>query len=551
MNVLFYLNTLFIIAIIFFTTFIFIDKGTKHFIERNRLVFIIIFALAIIYKLPFDFSFFQGLEYEDSYLANSVSRYLMHNRDNTEPFLATTCSVGAIDNCTFSSTHSGNLNGLPIILSTLNEIIGYNVKTVSIINLMFSIISAISIFLICYKLNKSHIFGLIASIVFITCPILNSFHTSSLFETSSSSLIVISLFLFILYFENKLSNRNGFILFMVMIVVNLISIHFKRENIIVLSFPFVFLFIRLIDNRKTVKIKKKGVLLYSVFLLGLVFYYFYVLNISDSLEIEREYAIGNSFQLKFFIPLFKMFLKGFSNFQWFYFYSIFCIIGILLIIFDAKNNPLLLYPLIIFFVFIVINSIHHRSYYFVRSGEVSAFDSLRHINMLSPFFSIVSGYGIFRLFEFLSCKIVRKNKLRAYVYPIIALILIHLLILGYSTRNELIAIEKHNRIEPVSVLLESVDQEKDVVITDQSILLHNYCQESLTIIELTALGEYVSEDEVNDLLKKSNIYFLWKGYFNESVFRERYKNSIDIVERFKLTEVAEGDGYEVLKLVSN
>lgn len=547
--ILYYLNILLITAIFLMMYYILINKRTKIFVGKYYLVLILIIILSLIYKLPFDFTFFQGLEYEDSYLANSVSRYLIYNRNNTEPFyLATTCGIGALNNCIVNSTHSGNLIGLSSIVWSINEFLGYNIKNIAIVNLVFSIISALSIFLISYKINRSYLFGLIASIVFITTPVLNSFHTSSLFETSSSSLIVISLLVFILYFGNRNSGKNSFVLFLIMITINLVSIHFKRENIIIISFPFIMLFIRLLKSKKSLWHGLKDLLPYLIFLIGVGLYYVYILDIPSSLEVERNYAIGNSFQLKFFIPLFTMFIKGFSTFSWFYFFSLFVIVGIIFAFSDIKKNPSLLYPLVVFIVFILINSIHHRSYYFVRSGSVSAFDSLRHINMLSPFFAIISGYGIYKLIEFVKSLNIIRGKLVLIIYPVVISLFIHLFILSYITRKDLIEIEQSNRIIPISELLKSVDQNNDVVITDQSILLHNYCQENLTIIEFTALGNHINEDEIRTLLKKSDIYFLWKEYFNESVFRNRYKNSIETLEKFNLSEVSEGDGFEVLKL---
>ena len=549
--ILFFLNILFITTISLTIYYILINKRAKIFVSKYYLVFILIITLSLIYKLPFDFTFFQGLEYEDSYLANSVSRYLMYNRNNSEPFyLATTCGIGALNNCIENSIHSGNLFGLPSIVWSINELVGYNIKNIAIVNLVFSIISTISIFLISYKINRSYLFGLIASIVFITTPILNSFHTSSLFETSSSSLVVISLLVFILYFENRNSGKSSFVLFLIMITINLISIHFKRENIIIISFPFIMLFIRLLESKKRLKHTIKDLLPYLMFLIGVGFYYVYILDIPSSLEVERNYAIGNSFQVKFFLPLFTMFLKGFSTFRWFYFFGLFVIVGIAFVFSDLKNNPLILYPLIIFIIFILINSIHHRSYYFVRSGSVSAFDSLRHINMLSPFFAIICGYGIYKLIEFVKSFNIIRGKLILFVYPIVISLFIHLLILTYITRKDLIDIEQSNRIIPISELLNSVDQNNDIVITDQSILLHNFCQENLTIIEFTALGNSINEHEIRTLLKKSDIFFLWKEYFNESIFRNRYKNSIETLEKFNLSEVSEGDGFEVLKLNS-
>ncbi len=550
MNViLFYLNLLLFLSLILGGYYFIISKNIMKFLRQYSLIVISILVLSIIYKLPYDLNFFLGLEYEDSYLANSVSRFLMYNRSNSNAsFLANTCGIGSLTNCNASFTHSGNLIGLPSIVWVINEIFGYNLNNISFVNFLFSVLSGLSIFFIGYKINRSYLFGFISSIVFITTPIFNSFHTSSLFETSASSLITLSLLLFILYFEKSNNEKNRFVLFLLLVIINLLSIHFKRENIIIISFPFILLFIKFLKYKWDLKKHIVDLLPYLAFLVGLLFYYFNTLDITRSLHVEQDYAIGNSFQFKFFPSLIMMFFNGFSNFSWFYVFGLFTLLGIVYIALDFRKKPNLLYPLIIFLSFIILNTLHHRSYYFVRSGQVTGFESLRHMNMLSPFFSLITGYGIYKLILLAENLNFLKKKFKIILLVLGIPILIHLLILTINVRNEMIRKEQNDRIEPVSFLLNSIDVQKDVILTDQSILFHNYCDPDLLIIDFTTLGVYVQENDLENLLRNYKIHFLWKDYFEEDVFHNRYKNSFKVLENFDLSNSRNGNGFKIIDL---
>lgn len=550
-TILFYLFFLIFVSVFLLLYYVWTNKEISCFIQRYQYVLISIIALSLIYKLPFDFNFFQGLEYEDSYLASSISRYLMYNRDVAESsFLANACGIGSLANCEVSFTHSGNLIGLPVIGWLTNEVFGYNVNNIALINLWFSIISTICIFLIGYKISKTYLLGLISSYVFITTPVLNSLHTSSLFETSSSCFVTLSLLIFILYFEEfkKGNSLNRIVLFLILIFINLLSVHFKRENIIIIFFPLIMLLVSFLKDKKSLIVSLKKLFPYLLFLLGLGVYYIYILDVPMSIKVESDYAIGYPFQLKFFLPLFQMFIDGFATYKWFYIYGIFLIIGIIFIPFNIKRNPLILYPAFILILFLMINSVHHRSYYFVRSGVVTAFDSLRHINMLSPFFAIVTGYGIFRLIQLIKERNFLKGKINVVFYILTFLMSIHLLFLTYQSRVDLIEIEKHNRILPISTLIQSINQEEDIVITDQSILLQNYCEPNLRIIEFTALGDIISNEQINSLMQENRIFLLWKDYFNEDVFRNRYKHSFETLDQINKSVVRNCEGFQIIEL---
>lgn len=509
-----------------------------------------IFFLFLLFKIPNDFKFFKGLEYEDSYLANSVSRFLIYNQRNLEfTFSATTCGIGSLSECEISSIYPSNLIGLPSVLYLVHKIVGYNHINVSFLNLFFAFISLIGIYIFCYKCQNSHEFALISSFVFITTPVFNSFHSSALFETSVSGLIMISLILFVMYFEEKGRSRT-ILLFSSLIVLFVLLIHFKREGIIIILFPLIYVFGGLIRNRDKGGILTQEFGYFLIFCVALGVYYFNVFEIGLGLEMEREYAMGNPFQFKFFIPLVSMFLKGFSNFDWFFIYAPLALIGTFYILIEFKKRPYLSYPLLILVALIFINTLHHRSYYFVRNDVVTSFESLRHINLLSPFFSILAGYGIYK--SVIYCKTRFKKKLVTIgLYSLGILLLPFLFNLSYESRHDLINIETQTRITPIKELIKITQSKDAIVITDQSVLLQNYCSEKLPIIDFAMMGSYLVTADIKKLINQKEVYLLWEDYFEESIFRGRYNRSIKILEELDMITIKRGKGYAIKKLVNH
>ncbi|MCO5725538.1 glycosyltransferase family 39 protein [Robiginitalea marina] len=514
----------------------------------NILQLLFLLILFILFKIPFDFTFFKGLEYEDSYLINASSRFLVYNFQNLDfTFSVTSCGIGSLSQCEIRSVYPSNLMGLPSILWLINEVSGYSPMNISLLNLVFAFMSLIGIYFICSKIFSSSILGLFSSVVFITTPAFNSFHSSSLFETSASALIVLSLLLFLMYFE-KNNSKKSTLLFLSLVAVYMLAIHFKRESIIIISFPVLFILIRFFQRRQKENKKPQGLLPFLVFCCGLIVYYFYALNIGASLEMESEYALGNPFQFKFFKPLFFMFIRGFSNFSWFFVFSPLAILGIILLLNDSKKNPLLLYPLLVFISLLFINTIHHRSYYFVRSEVVNPFESLRHINLLSPFFSIIVGYVLYKTFLFIRT---RLNKIHTVIsiYSVGLIILSFLFYLTQESRQDLINIEFKERITPIMELIELTEPNEAVVITDQTILLQNYCDEKLPIIDFNIVSNYLVSEDIRKLTDKKSVYFLWKDYFNEKIFQERYKKAFSIVNDLNMITIKEGNGFAIKKVI--
>jgi len=556
MTVSIYILLIFLLSLVSMLIYIVINDDISKFLNKNFKYLLGLLLLALIFKLPFDFIFFYGQEYEDSYLASSSSRYLLYNQDQVEhPFQVHTCGVGSLSNCEVSISHSGNLIGLPVLLWAINHLFGFSVNLVSLFNFSCTILSVIGIFYLGYKISSNYLLGLIAAGIYIMTPVLSSFHTSGLFETFSSTMTLFSLILFIDYYEYNLNssyNIKKILIFFTLILVSFASIHIKRENIILVLFPIISLLCTSLNSRRLLIAKLKELIPFGIFIIGLLIYYFFVLKVGISISIENEYAKGFPFQFEFFIPLLKMFIQGYGNLKWFYFFGILLVVSIPFIIYDLKANPYLLYPLLLLLILIFINTVHHRSYYFVRSGSVTAFESLRHINLMSPYYAIISGYVIYKIWRYLKRRSIKNSKISFIIIILFTVgLAAHLMKITYSLRKEFIANEQYDRILPMQRLISTVNEVKDIAITDQSVLLYNYCSPQLRVIEFSVLGNIISEEAFENILMNNSVYLLKHNYFNEPIFYNRYKKSFEIIDKFSQEVVFEEENYKILSIKQN
>lgn len=125
----------------------------------------------------------------------------------------------------------------------------------------------------------------------------------------------------------------------------------------------------------------------------------------------------------------------------------------------------------------------------------------------------------------------------------------YLLYSTYSLRNDLISKERSDRIDPINSVLDVINIKDDIVITDQSILMHNYCSENLLIIDFSIIGKKVLSRDLLNFLSDKNIYFLWKDYYEEYLFKNRYKDAFNVLDKFEFETVMNGDRFAVKKLV--
>ena len=181
MDISLYLNTLFLSTILLIIlSFIYVDSINRIIKDNYKwLLFFIILHLVLI--IPFHNNYFYGLEYEDAYIYNAFARYLLYVTHYVEvdPYLTYCCEMCPLSNCELDVTYSGHLIGFPTFVYLINRIFGFNVNNIVYVNIVFSSITVLFVYIITQILIKESIYAKLVALIFSIAPIINVFHSSS------------------------------------------------------------------------------------------------------------------------------------------------------------------------------------------------------------------------------------------------------------------------------------------------------------------------------------------------------------------------------------
>ena len=549
LNILLFWFTVFTAMFCFTNISYFKENFTTSYKEIATLIII-----ALIAKYPFFQNYFFGLEYEDSYVYDAVARSFLYFQDfSVDPYLTKGCTIGSLNDCQIISTYSGHLITFPSIIYFVFLIFGYSPYTILYINLFFSVTSVILIFQLSKILLNNKTFPFIVSLIYSLTPIMNVFHTSGFSETFSSTFVLLFLYLYFMKFSmqsNKIRNANFYIHWVAIMFSFTFAVLIKRENLILIALPLFTILSNLKGHGIYSLIKKILPLLFTI-LVVVLFYHFYI-DINSSNNAEITDASGNPFNLKYIFVLFPLFIKSFLTFNWFFIFSYSCFVGIILIILKHRNQSNLISILFLFLIYLLIYTIHYRSYYFVKSGSASTFETLRYINNFFPFYCIIAGIPLYYLFEILKNKLLRHSHfLKITIYSTITLLGLLLIIQSHLLKKEFYNIEISNRIMPVTTTIKAI-KETDILVTDEPLLFQIFANSNFSIVDLNSIGNYYKESDFEKLIKNENVFYLKKTYHDESIQLERHPNVFRIINKFKQqTIIKENDNFQLIKLSIN
>jgi hypothetical protein len=532
---------LFLISLILFLIVIFRIRSFRNSILSNYKWILIIMIVAFVSKFPLDSNYFFGLGYEDSYIYNSYARLLLYNKNfEIDPFLTQACCVGPLSNCQGFVTYSGHLIGFPSVIFLLFKLLGYSKYTICIFNFICSLFSILLIFLISKKIIPNKSFAFISSLLYAITPIMGVFHTSSLSETFSSTflLLVFLLYLTEIDLKNKLENSDNFILWVSLLSSLLFTVLIKRENLIILLLPSITIILSSLEGKYQLKRYIYKLIPYFAMGLFIIFLYLSLIKVQEINRRENVDIGSFGFQFKFFFSLFPVFVRSFLSIEWFSIFTYLCLAGICLIILNFKRYPLFLYPVLLFFGYLFIYSVHYTSYYFIKTGQVSEFETLRYITNFFPFYCLISGFSLYKLNDFIFIKLPKKGH-GLYGLFKIALVLCFgtlLIIHNRGLREEFFRIEQKNRISPVTTTL-SVINSNSIVLTDEPLLFQIFGSEDLFVIDLYQIGKSISEEKIRNLINNFDVYYLKKSFHDNEIQVKRYQDSFKIIKKLKKSEI--------------
>jgi hypothetical protein len=532
-----------------------INKFTRNVFKKYWKIIIILILANIAMKIPYKSNFFDGLEYEDSYIYKASARALYEGEyqfSAINPYYPTSCVYGSLKDCRMSGIFVTNFLGYPYLINLGYRLFGYQRNIANVVSLLFSGISIAFLFTAALLIIDQLLFALICCFVYITIPIFNVYASTSLTEPLSNACLILALLLY-LAFLNSASEGKRLLLKNILglsaIAFSMIfSISVKTTNIsLVFCLPIAGLISLMTDKKSKDRNQRNRFLLSLPVILFVFLISALVLKYQTAIEINRGDIGVNPFSLSFFKMLAPIFAKSFFNFNWYLFYSALFIIGVYFGL--RKKNGI--FPIVIFFFYFILHTSHYRSYYFTRGVPVAADEALRYMTSLISVYSLIVGLGIYRLWQWL--KALGRGRVNVHVRNSIS-IASAILILGVSIiftlkcRAYFVEDEYNGRIAPVLKTLEYLKNKDDVLITSEHILFQIYGRADLKLIDFCSIDNQIPEDEVDSLISSANVYYLEtmdRGVVDE----ERYHQQYRYIDSKIKEHVISGNNYQLSKLL--
>ena len=498
----------------------------------------IVVLVSIAFKLMFIAHPFHGLEYEDAFVFSDVARYLQYSYNwNIDPFQTKSCMDGSLTDCNQFGTFGGHYMILPVVVFMANEICGYSINNIFVVNFIASIL-VLYVYVKILKLLDVCRNGIIfSSTLLVATPFLNVFNTSGLSETFSSLWVIGTIYFYLKSSQEDFEYNKTSFWFAILLIV--ISFATKRENLVLLSLPVITILL-LAKNRILKLDKLLRLLLFFAIPFGLALVYNLMARVNE-MEAAEGIELGvATFSLVNFAQLFPHYLSSFFHINYFGITGVlFLITGIYAILVHKKIEYKLVAMLA--FLYLVMYSSHYRSYYQVHFGKVSIFETLRYTTNYFPIACICFG-SLNVIYD----KIIDKSLiLKARYVGFFLIFIVASIYLNVTTRLELNRIEYEERIRPVVDTLNFTNQE-DWIMSDISSIYHIYANNKRKFIDCYA----TNERRIFDLIKydAGQIYLLKRksNIYN----RKRYPEYFEIISNldYKVVKNISPD-YELIKFV--
>ncbi|EKD86814.1 MAG: hypothetical protein ACD_37C00137G0001, partial [uncultured bacterium] len=439
-------------------------------LSRRNYLLLIVLLLSALYKIFFlKFPIF-GLEYEDAFVYADVARQLQYSYLwQVDSFQTKTCMDGSLVNCLEYGTFNGHFMVLPLIISVINGILGYSTYNIFIFNFFISLVVLVFFFKILSLLKVDNLSIFFSAILYVTTPFINIQHTSGFSETLSSLFVIITLYYFLKSLEDGFDiHKRSYWIAISMIIV---SFAIKRENLILISLPVIYLFIAAFS--KNVSRKQFLGISLSFFIplfVGMVFNY--VAQVSDLEKVEGQVVGGATFTLTNFSINFPNFLSSLQNFKLFGMTGGLVFLSLIIVFLPRFRMQFKLIGILVI-SYSVLYSLHYRSYYQVHYNMVNNFETLRYTTNFFPILCLLFGAVFAELTSYS-----RQTK---KIVSLALMIYLPFITLGnFRLRYDIYDKELVNRIDPVRKTLDIVRPD-DWVISDISSVFHLYANENLNV----------------------------------------------------------------------
>jgi hypothetical protein len=463
--------------------------------NKNQIIIFLI-AFSLIVRHFSNYYPFFGLEYEDSYIFSSVSKAININYDFSYDTLFTKYpTLGSLEEPIRTGTISGHFIFFPLLLSIINLLFGFSPTNILVVNSILSVFQiyiTIKTFEIFIKSNQILLcFGLVYS----TIPFLVIQNSSGLSETFSSIFVSLAVYFALKSIEKTHSKRKTLILYILFVM---ISIFIKRDNLILILIPISDLFYELF-LKKNYKIPFKELSILSLIVFFLILLSLFI-DIKRTLNDEMNDIGQNPIMFEYFKQIFPIFLTSLTEFSFFSVTGVLFFLGILCLNSYDKNSLILL---ILSLMYMVMYSIHYRSYYMIHGNFIpKTFDTFRYF---TNFYSVIFLFGAIQITRVRLGSIKIMNNTRVLIFAILTLIGFNLYSL-LEHKSNFSEEEKVIRITPVKRIL-SLINENDVIVTDLPVIFQIYGKPNLYTVDITQMTNFEFK-QLDYLSKTKSIWIM-------------------------------------------
>lgn len=536
---------------------IYLLKSTliKRSFNKYWKIIVVLILTNIALKVPYKSNFFDGLEYEDSYIYKASARALYEGEyefSAINPYYPTSCVYGSLKGCRMSGIFVTNFLGYSYLINIGYRLFGYQINTANIVSLLFSGISIAFLFAVALFIIDRLLFALICCFIYITIPIFNVYASTSLTEPLSNVYLILVLLLYLAFLDSDLERKKMLpksIIGLSAIAFSLVfSILVKTSN---MSLVFCLPIASLISLTADKKIKNRNqrnrflislAVIFSVFLFSAL-----VLKFQTAIEINRGDIGVSPFSLSYFKALAPVFAESFFNFQWYLVYTPFFLAGMFFGL--KKKNGIL--PILIFVFYFVLYTLHYRSYYFTRGLPAAKDEALRYMTSIVSVYSIIVGLGVYYLWRLVR-KAEANRPARVFRKSLIASLLVTGLSLSMfftlKCRAYFVEDEQNVRVAPVMKTLEHLGSQDDILITSEHVLFQIYGNVDLRLIDFCSINILIPKEEIDSLIRSASVYYL-ETIARGSLDEERYRSQLQYLDSKRKEHLYSGRDYRIYRLL--
>lgn len=528
----------FLLSVGSFAAFCGVDRGTRTTFIQDARVIAALVALQLLWRYPWQGTWFHGLEYEDSYVYTVAARQLLSGSlavsGGGSSLLTTVCMAGSLVDCREWETFSGHYLGLPVAAASLGRLFGYGPHLALVVAYFAAIFEVVVIYLLSHKLRLGGRLGATAAaLLFITTPALTVYGVTGSAEPLSSLYVCTATYLWIrLVYDAPDTRIANALRWLALASTISFACVVKRENLL-LAPALALATTASISPRALGRSRVFGLASVLLLVVGVAL----VLDVRANVTSETGEFGRHPFSLELAGMMLPAFVRAFGTPKWYMLTGYLAILGLTVGLARFKRLGYVLVPLL---GYITLYSLHVRSYYQLQTGETSPYDVLRYATNVSGLLCLCAGGGAVILMERLRAAN-RSKFIRWFSIASLVVAMLTTFLITHSWRRDAAQEENWSRVVPAELAISGASQRglaSTAIISSEPLALQIYGPADLKVVDFVLLdGQSLAT--IAKSLKVQNMLYLAHSTYDDPVDRERYSQQFQVIEVSKRTRIGE------------